>query len=144
MDFSECVKFANENPVTYVATVEGDQPRVRAFAMWFADSTGFYYHTGTPKSVCQQLMKNPKTELCFYAPGAQGAGRMMRVCGKAEFIEDKSLEERLFRDRPWVKDLIKSAPKDARIAMFRIAHGEAYFWTMENNMREREAPRLKF
>jgi len=91
MDIADCVKFANENPVTYIATAEGDQPRVRAFAMWFADNTGFYHHTGTPKSVCQQLRKNPKVELCFYAPGAQGTGRMMRVCGKVEFLEDKSL-----------------------------------------------------
>ena len=94
MDLSECIRFATENPVTYIASVEGDQPRVRAFAMWFADNTGFYYHTGTPKSVCQQLRKNPKVELCFYAPGAQGAGRMMRVTGMVEFLRDKSLEER--------------------------------------------------
>jgi uncharacterized pyridoxamine 5'-phosphate oxidase family protein len=144
MDITECVKFANENPVVYIATVEGDQPRVRAFAMWFADNTGFYYHTGTPKSVFQQLRKNPKAELCFYARGAQGTGRMMRVSGKVEFLNDKSLEERLYKDRPWVNDLMKSAPKDARLAMFRIAHGEAYFWTMENNMREQETPRVKF
>ena len=144
MDITDCVKFANENPVTFIATVEGDQPRVRAFAMWFADNTGFYYHTGTPKSVYQQLRKNPKAELCFYAPGAQDAGRMMRVTGMVEFLDDKSLEERLYKDRPWVKDLLKSAPKDARLAMFRIAHGEAYFWTIENNMREQEAPRMKF
>jgi pyridoxamine 5'-phosphate oxidase len=141
---SECIRFATENPVTYIGTVEGDQPRVRAFAMWFADKTGFYYHTGTPKSVFQQLRKNPKAELCFYAPGAQGAGRMMRVAGKVEFLEGKTLEERLNKDRPWAKDLLKSAPKDAQLAMFRIAPGEAYFWTMENNMRERDAPRVKF
>lgn len=144
MDLSEYIRFATENPVTYIATIEGDQPRVRAFAMWFADSTGFYYHTGTPKSVFQQLKKNPKVELCFYAPGMQGAGRMMRVAGMVEFLESRSLEERLYKDRPWVKDLLKSAPNDAQLAMFRVAHGEAYFWTMENNMRERDAPRVKF
>jgi uncharacterized pyridoxamine 5'-phosphate oxidase family protein len=144
MDFSECVKFASENPVTYIATADGDQPHVRAFAMWFADKTGFYYHTGTPKKVCQQLKKNPKVELCFYAPGVQGAGRMMRVTGKVEFLEDKALEERLFKDRPWVADLMKVAPKDAKLAMFRVAHGEAWFWTMENNMREAQAPRVRF
>jgi hypothetical protein len=33
LNFSDCVKFANENPVTYIATADGDQPRVRAFAM---------------------------------------------------------------------------------------------------------------
>ena len=143
MDFSACVKFATENPVTYIATAEGDQPRVRAFAMWFADKTGFYYHTGTPKNVYRQLKMNPKVELCFFKPG-EGAGTMMRVAGKVEFLEDKALEERLYRDRPWVKDLLKTAPKDGSVAMFRVAHGEAYFWTMADNMREREAPRVKF
>ena len=143
MDFSACTKFASENPVTYIATVDGDQPRVRAFAMWFCDNTGFYYHTGTPKNVCRQLKKNPKVELCFFKPG-EGAGTMMRVAGTVEFLKDKALEERLYRDRPWVKDLLKSAPEGADVAVFRLAHGEAYFWTMANNMRESEAPRVKF
>jgi pyridoxamine 5'-phosphate oxidase len=144
MDLSEYVQFATDNPVTYIATNDGDQPRVRAFAMWFADTTGFYYHTGTPKSVYQQLLKNPKTELCFFAPGDMDTMKMMRVSGEVEFLEDKSLEERLYKDRPWVKDVMKSAPKGARIAIFRIAHGEAYFWTMAHNLHEREIPRLNF
>jgi len=143
MNFSECTKFATENPVTYIATAEGDQPRVRAFAMWFCDATGFYYHTGTPKKICGQLKKNPNVELCFYKPG-DGAGTMMRVTGKAEFLNDTGLEERLFRDRPWVKGLLAAAPKGGKLAIFRIAHGEAYFWTMADNMRESEAPRVKF
>ncbi|MDD1719665.1 MAG: pyridoxamine 5'-phosphate oxidase family protein [Methanoregulaceae archaeon] len=143
VDLSECTGFATENPVTYIATVEGDQPRVRAFAMWFADLTGFYYHTGTTKNVCRQLRKNPKVELCFYAPG-QGAGRMLRVTGKVEFVEDKATEERLFSDRPWVKDLLKTAPPGSGLAIFRVAHGEAWFWTMENNMKEDQAPRVRF
>lgn len=36
MSFQDCIKFANENPASYIATTEGDQPRVRAFLMWFA------------------------------------------------------------------------------------------------------------
>jgi uncharacterized pyridoxamine 5'-phosphate oxidase family protein len=142
MDFSDCIQFATENPVTYIATFENDQPRVRAFTMWFADKTGFYYYTGTPKSV-HQLKKSPKVELYFYAPG-DAAGKMMRVTGKVEFLQDKTLEERLHRDRPWMKELMKNAPKEARLAMFRVAHGEAWFWTMETNLREAEAPRVKF
>ena len=143
MDFSAYVNFATENPVTYIATADGDQPRVRAFAMWFCDTTGFYYHTGTLKKICGQLKKNPTVELCFYKPG-EGAGTMMRVAGKVEFLDDKVFEERLYRDRPWVKDLMKSAPKGSALAMFRVAHGEAYFWTMANNMREGDIPRVKF
>lgn len=142
MDFSECVKFANENPVTYIATMDGDQPRVRAFAMWFADETGFYYHTGTPKSVYRQLAKNPKVELCFYGP-AEGAGKMMRVAGTVEFLEDAALKKRLVEERPWLLGIV-SGPDDPKLAVFRVAHGEAYFWTMEYNMRESEGPRVRF
>ena len=142
MDFSECVKFANANPVTYIATMDGDQPRVRAFAMWFADATGFYYHTGTPKAVWRQLAANPKVELCFYEPGDEG--RMMRVAGAVEFLDDAALRERLVGDRPWLLQIGLSGPADAKLAVFRVAHGEAYFWTMENNMREAEAPRVRF
>ncbi|WP_292518233.1 pyridoxamine 5'-phosphate oxidase family protein [Methanoculleus sp.] len=142
MDFSDCVKFANANPVTYIATMDGDQPRVRAFAMWFADETGFYYHTGTPKAVWQQLTKNPKVELCFYEPG--DAGRMMRVAGTVEFVDDPALKKRLAAERPWLLQIGISGPDDPKLAVFCVAHGEAYFWTMENNMREAEAPRVRF
>jgi uncharacterized pyridoxamine 5'-phosphate oxidase family protein len=143
MDFSECVTFANENPIAYIATADGDQPRVRAFSMWFADETGFYFHTGTAKRVYRQLAKNPKVELCFYAPG-EAAGKMMRVTGTAEFLSDAALEQRLMRDRPWLAGLMKSAPEGSNLAMFRIGRGEAYFWTMADNMREDLAPRAKF
>jgi len=143
MDFSACIQFASGTPVTYIATAEGDQPRVRAFAMWFCDKSGFYYHTGTPKNVCRQLKKNPKVELCFFKPG-EGAGTMMRVSGKVEFLKDKALEDQLYRDRPWLKETMAAAPKGGELAIFRIAHGEAYFWTMADNMRESDAPRVKF
>jgi len=142
MDFSECVKFANANPVTYIATAEGDHPHVRAFAMWFADATGFYYHTGTPKAIWRQLMKNPNVELCFYAPG--DVGTMLRVSGSVEFVGDPALKEQLIADRPWLLQIGISGPDDPKLAVFRVAHGEAHFWTMEYNMREAEAPRVRF
>lgn len=142
MNLSDCAKFANENPVTYIATMDGDQPRVRAFLMWFADETGFYYHTGMQKSVCQQLLKNPKVELCFYAPAEDG-GPMMRVAGEVEFLDDAALRERLVRERPWLLQIVSGAD-DPGLAVFRVAHGEAYLWTMEYNMREAEAPRVRF
>ena len=143
MDFSECIQFANENPVTYIATMDGDQPRVRAFAMWFADESGFYYHTSIAKNVWKQLTKNPNVELCFFAPG-DGAGKMMRVAGSIEPISEIYLREKLIEDRPWLLDIGITGAADPKLVVFRIAHGEAYFWTMEYNMREAEAPRVTF
>ena len=75
MDFEEYVKFANEQPVCAVATVEGDQPQERTFGMWFADKNGFYVSTNNAKAVYRQLSDNPKVALTFYAPPESPSGR---------------------------------------------------------------------
>jgi pyridoxamine 5'-phosphate oxidase len=143
MDPGDCVKFAQENPVTFIGTVEGDQPRVRAFAMWFADLSGFYYHTASTKDVYRQLKKNQWVELCFCSPPGP-AMKMMRVSGKVEFLDDPAYEKRLLADRPWLTDIMKNAPPETRIVIFRVPHGVARFWTMEANLHEREVPRIRF
>jgi uncharacterized pyridoxamine 5'-phosphate oxidase family protein len=66
MDLKYCIKFANDNPVSFMATTQGEHPRVRALLMWLADESGFCYHTGTAKSVYKQFKNNPNAEFCFY------------------------------------------------------------------------------
>jgi len=143
MDYQDCVTFANENPVSYIATIKGSQPRVRVFLMWFADETGFYFHTGTPKSACKQLNENPKVELCFYNPDAPPGGKMMRVAGEVEFLDDVGLKTRLLEERPFLKAIATGGAEDPLLAIFRVYTGEAHFWTMEDNMREPEIKRIK-
>jgi uncharacterized pyridoxamine 5'-phosphate oxidase family protein len=141
----ECLKFANGNPASFLATVEGDQPHVRGMLLWFADKSGFYYHTGTTKNVCRQLQKNPKAEICFYAPAPaeQGGGRMLRVTGTAEFLQDGALSRRLLSERPWLLAVVPGKVEDL-LAIFRIRDGEAWFWTIADNMREAAIPRYRF
>jgi pyridoxamine 5'-phosphate oxidase len=144
MNFKDCLKFASENPVSFIASMEGEQPRVRAFLMWFADESGFYYHTGTAKNVYKQLKNNPNVEICFYHVGGDMMARnMMRVAGEVEFLDDANLRARLLEERPFLKALMKSS-SDPVLAIFRIPKGEAWFWSMAENMRETEIPRIKF
>ncbi len=56
MDFNDCVKFANENKMCSLATADGDQPRVRAMGMHYADDTGFYFNTESTKALAKQLI----------------------------------------------------------------------------------------
>jgi uncharacterized pyridoxamine 5'-phosphate oxidase family protein len=51
VQFEDCIKFANDNPSSHLATIEGDQPRVRGMLMWVANETGFYYNTGVMKEL---------------------------------------------------------------------------------------------
>ena len=61
----EIFKLMNENPVFHLATMDGDQPRVRGMLLFRADEEGIIFHTASTKDVFQQIMKNPKAELCF-------------------------------------------------------------------------------
>ena len=136
MDIKDCIKFTNENPICFLATVEEDQPRVRALGFWFSDETGFYFQTGDTKSFYHQLKKNPKTEVCFYKPENM-IGTMLRISGEVEFLNDLKLREKVLKDRPFLKSfgLTIESPE---LIIFRIAHGDANFWTMENNLKPKE------
>jgi len=143
MNFQDCVKFANDHRVCYFATTEGNQPHVRALGMWFADDQGFFFQTESVKSVCKQLKKNPNVELCYYAPGS-GAGTTMRVTGKVDFVDDLSLKSKVLVDRPFLKGLGIKGPEDPLLVVFRVSSGEAFFWTMADNLKEADIEKIKF
>jgi uncharacterized pyridoxamine 5'-phosphate oxidase family protein len=132
-DIDDCIQFANENKLCYLATAEKDQPRVRALGFWFADETGFYFQTGDLKSLYHQLKGNPKTEVCFYKPEGM-IGTMMRISGEVEFLTDLKLKERVLEERPFLKSYGLTINHPGLI-IFRIPHGQAHFWTMENNLK---------
>lgn len=48
----------------YLATVEGDQPRVRPFGTVHMYDGKLYIQTGKGKNVAKQIAANPKAELC--------------------------------------------------------------------------------
>jgi pyridoxamine 5'-phosphate oxidase len=143
MDFKDCVKFANETHTCYLATVEGDQPRVRPLGMWFADDTGFYFESKSVKALCKQLGKNPKVEVVFHAREEQSLGKVLRIAGRVEFINDMALRTRVYEERPRLKTQIKG-PEDPLMTIFRISSGEAHFWTAASSMYEDDVELIKF
>ena len=140
MSFNDCIKFANENPVAYLATIDGDQPRVRGFFMWYANESGFYFHTGAMKPVYKRLKANPRVELCFYHSDEKG-GVMMRVAGAVEFIDDSKLRGKLVEERQFLKAWGFTS-ESSDLIIFKVSKGEAYFWTMETNFDAKKA--IKF
>jgi pyridoxamine 5'-phosphate oxidase len=144
MDLQDCTKFATENPVCYVATMDGDQPRVRGFLMWYADESGFYFITFSPKAVHEQLQKNPKVEVCFYNnPPELGDAKQMRVTGQAEFLDDEEVREKAYENRSFLDPMAGQSVRPFTRA-FRISTGEAHFWTLADVLKEPELERVKF
>lgn len=75
---NEVYEFLKKCGVYYLATVEGDQPRVRPFGTVNVFEGKLYIQTGKAKEVSKQLHINPKAEICAFAAD----GRWIRVAGK--------------------------------------------------------------
>ena len=80
-------EFLKSAGVYYLATVEGDQPRVRPFGTVHIFEGKLYIQTGKVKPVAQQLAANPKAEICAFKDGT-----WLRVAG--ELVEDDRAEAR--------------------------------------------------
>ena len=80
-------EFLNSAGAYYLATVEGDQPRVRPFGTAHIFEGRLYIQTGKVKPVSKQIAANPKCELCAFQNGT-----WLRVCG--ELVEDDRVEAR--------------------------------------------------
>jgi pyridoxamine 5'-phosphate oxidase len=144
MDFQDCIKFATENPLCYVATADGDQPRVRTFLLWYADESGFYFITMSPKEVTKQLQQNPKIEVCFYNNAADLMdAKQMRVVGEIEFLDEEEILAKAYEARSFLDDIVGYSVKPLTRA-FQISTGEAHFWTLPDNLKEPELERIKF
>ena len=76
-------EFLDKAQTYYLATVEGDQPRVRPFGTALLWDGKIFIQTGKSKDVAKQIMANPKAELCAFMDG-----KWLRVA--CELIEDDS------------------------------------------------------
>ncbi len=81
------LEFLREAGTYYLATVEGDQPRVRPFGTVNLFEGKLYIQTGKVKPVAKQLAANPKAEICAFKGGA-----WLRIA--CELIEDDRTEAR--------------------------------------------------
>lgn len=81
------LQFLKDAETYYLATVEGDQPRVRPFGTAHIFEGKLYIQTGKVKDVSKQLHANPKAEICAFK-----GGEWIRVAG--ELVEDDRVEAR--------------------------------------------------
>ena len=136
--YADVVDFIKKNPVCTFATMDKEQPRVRGFFTIFFDDDAIYFTTGAPKDVYKQLTRNPKVELCYLTPGF---GTMLRIAGTVEFVDDRAKKQKLIAEKPYLKDFTPDSPE---FILLRLSHGTARFWTITDNMREKDTKAIEF
>ena len=112
--------FLKEAGTYYLATVEGDQPRVRPFGTAHVFEGKLYFQTGLIKDVAKQLAANPKVELCAFKDGV-----WVRVSGEAVLDERIEAQESMLEAYPSLARMYK--PGDGNTAVYYLKNGKAVF-----------------
>lgn len=110
------VDFLKEANTYYLATVEGDQPRVRPFGTAHVFEGKLYIQTGKVKDVSKQIHANPKVEICAFK-----GGQWLRVAG--ELVEDDRLEakESMLDAYPSLKNMYAADDGNTEVFYFKNA-----------------------
>jgi uncharacterized pyridoxamine 5'-phosphate oxidase family protein len=135
MDKKEILAFITKNPTAYLATAEDNKPHVRAMGTFRADENGIVFAMQSPKDVYKQLVKNPETQICYFADGVQ-----VRVSGRLEETKDPALKKEIMDKRPFYKPGVEKEGW-GYVGAFILKHGKAVVMDMKGPPTEPGAPK---
>ena len=113
-------QFLDEAGTYYLATVEGDQPRVRPFGTALLYDGRLYIQTGKIKPVSRQIAANPKVEVCAFKDG-----KWLRIAGILENDENRDVKVAMLDKAPGLKGMYD--PDDGNMQMLYFKCGCATF-----------------
>lgn len=116
---NEVYEFLKNCGVYYLATVEGDQPRVRPFGTIDLFEDKLYIQTGKVKAVAQQMKANPKVEISAMAQD----GRWIRISAEAVLDERVAAQEHMLDAYPNLKAMYKAG--DGNTEVYYLKNGVA-------------------
>ena len=112
----EVYEFLKACGTYYLATVEGDQPRVRPFGTADIFEDKLYIQTGKVKDVSRQIQANPKVEICAFKDG-----RWLRIAGT--LIRDDRVEAKkhMLDAYPSLKNMYSAEDDNTEVLYFQDA-----------------------
>lgn len=116
----EVYEFLKKCSAYFIATVEGDQPRVRPFGTVNIFDDKLYIQTGKVKNVAKQITLNPKVEICAF-----NGTEWIRVA--ATLVEDKRFEaqQSMLDAYPDLQGMYKAG--DGNTQVYYLKDAEAVF-----------------
>ena len=112
----EVYDFLKKCETYYLATVEGDQPRVRPFGTVAIFDGKLYIQTGKSKPVSKQLHANPKAEICGFT-----GGEWIRVSGKLIPEERVEAKKHMLDDYPNLRGMYNENDDNTEVLYFEDA-----------------------
>ena len=114
----EVLMFLKECGVYYLATEEGNQPRVRPFGTASFYDNHLYIQTGKKKEVYKQIEENNNVEICGFKDG-----RWIRICGTLVVDDRVEAKKSMLDDYPDLRGMYDE--NDDNTAVLYFDHGKA-------------------
>ena len=118
MTLSTVCDFLRDAGTYYLATVDGDQARVRPFGTILLYDGKLSIQTGKKKDVAKQIDRNPKVELC-----ACKDGKWLRIAGEMVELDDRDARVTMLDRYPELKAMYD--PDDGNTAVYCFTSGKA-------------------
>ncbi|MDR0993214.1 MAG: pyridoxamine 5'-phosphate oxidase family protein [Verrucomicrobiota bacterium] len=118
--------FLRECHVFYVATMDGDQPRVRPFGVVVEHDNRLYFATANTKLLYRQIQVNPRIEICGAKPNGT---EWIRVTAKAVFEPNPEAKKKAFESAPELAAIYQT-PENEIFEVFYLANAEVVFFSM--------------
>ncbi|MBQ8537714.1 MAG: pyridoxamine 5'-phosphate oxidase family protein [Clostridia bacterium] len=115
---NEVYDFLKKANVYYLATVEGDQPRVRPFGTVDLFEGKLYIQTGKIKPVAQQMKANPKVEI-----SAMWEGKWIRLSAEAVLDDRIEAQAHMLKAYPSLSAMYK--PGDGNTEVYYLQNATA-------------------
>lgn len=130
---NEVYEFLKKCGVYYLATVEGEQPRVRPFGTIDLFEDRLYIQTGKVKAVAQQMKANSKVEISAMSQD----GRWIRISADAVLDDNIKAQEHMLDAYPELKAMYQAGDGNTEVYYLKNATAQICAFT--------EAPReIKF
>ena len=108
--------FLDEAQTYYLATAEGDQPRVRPFGTALLYDGKLYIQTGKVKAVSKQIAANPKVEICAFKDG-----KWLRLAGELVNDDSRDVKAAMLEKMPALKAMYSADDDNTQVLYFRNA-----------------------
>ena len=112
----EVYDFLKKCGTYYIATVEGDQPRVRPFGTVDIFEGKLYIQTGKVKDVSRQMQVNPKIEICAF-----DGNEWIRVAATAVRDDRIEAKKHMLEAYPFLQDRYKADDNNTEVLFLKEA-----------------------
>jgi uncharacterized pyridoxamine 5'-phosphate oxidase family protein len=120
----EVLNFLQDLGVFYLATMDGEQPRVRPLGFVMNDNGRLIFCTSNDKNMCKQMMLNPNVEISCVDKDRN----TLRICGRVVFCTTPDLQKKTLEYMPALKNIYSEG--DGKFELFSLEDPQAICQSM--------------